>query len=213
MKSTESKFLRLAKQLEGIIPDRSIEQIVEWLLEYRIHLKITPRRKSKYGDFQGATFNSPHKISVNGDLNPYSFLIVLVHEMAHLFTYETYRHDVKPHGKEWKHNFLKLMIPFFHAHVFPPELELAVKKSMLNPGASGCVDEELFKALRVYDENKSGELVENLRINELFAMPDGKVYRKGKKLRKRYRCVEVNTNDVYLFSPVAEVMPLEDYET
>ena len=212
MKSTESKFLKLAKQLEGIIPDRSIEQIVDWLLEYRIHLKITPRRKSKYGDFQGATINSPHKISVNGDLNPYSFLIVLVHEMAHLFTYETYRHNVKPHGKEWKHNFLKLMIPFFQTKVFPPELELAVKKSMLNPGASGCVDEALFKALRVYDEHRAGELVENLRMDELFAMPDGKVFRKGKKLRKRYRCVELGTNDVYLFSPVAEVMPLADRE-
>jgi len=213
MSSTNSKFLNLARQLEGILPNRSIEQIVEWLLEYRIHLKITPGRKSKYGDFQGATFNSPHKISVNGDLNPYAFLIVLVHEMAHLFTYEKFRHDVKPHGKEWKQNFLKLMIPFFHANVFPPELELAVKKSMLNPGATGCVDEALFKALRVYDKNKKGELVENLRINELFAMPDGKVFRKGKKLRKRYRCVEVNTNDVYLFSPVAEVLPLADSES
>ncbi|MCW3106689.1 MAG: hypothetical protein JWQ09_1195, partial [Segetibacter sp.] len=39
----------------------------------------------------------------------------------------------------------------------------------------------------------------------LFKMKDGRVFKKGEKLRKRYRCEEVGTKKVYLFSPVFEV--------
>jgi len=206
----DGKFLRLAKQLEGIIPDKSIEQVVHWLLEYRIHLKITPGRNSKYGDYQSPTRFSTHKISVNGDLNPYAFLTVLVHEMAHLITFEQYRDTVKPHGEGWKRNYLKMMMPFFHNQVFPVELDVALKKSLLNPGASGCVDTQLFKALRKYNKVQRGELIENLRMHDLFSTPNGKVYRRGKKLRKRYECLEIKTQQLYLFSPIAEVQPIEE---
>jgi len=36
-------------------------------------------------------------------------------------------------------------------------------------------------------------------------MKDGRIFKKGEKLRKRYRCEEVATQKVYLFSPVFEV--------
>ena len=36
-------------------------------------------------------------------------------------------------------------------------------------------------------------------------MKDGRIFKKGEKLRKRYRCEEVGTKKVYLFSPVFEV--------
>ena len=34
---------------------------------------------------------------------------------------------------------------------------------------------------------------------------DGKIFRKGEKIRKRFRCEEVKTRKIYLFSPVYEV--------
>jgi SprT protein len=36
------------------------------------------------------------------------------------------------------------------------------------------------------------------------------VFRKEEKLRKRYKCIEVSTRRVYLFSPVAEVEVIEE---
>lgn len=167
---------------------------------------------SKYGDYQAPSKTGGHRISVNGDLNPYAFLLVFVHEVAHLVSFETYGFKIKPHGEEWKNTFLELMIPFFHVNVFPDDLEMAVKKSMLNPSATGCVDEELFKSLREYDLVKKGELVENLAMDELFAIPNGKLYRRGVKLKKRYRCEEIGTQKIYLFSPIAEVIPVDEEE-
>ncbi len=48
-------------------------------------------------------------------------------------------------------------------------------------------------------------LVEEIPGHGLFKMKDGRVFKKGEKLRKRYRCQEVGTSKVYLFSPVFEV--------
>jgi hypothetical protein len=47
--------------------------------------------------------------------------------------------------------------------------------------------------------------VEEVAINELFRTHDGRVFKKGEKLRKRFKCTEVKTGKVYLFSPVYEV--------
>ena len=40
-----------------------------------------------------------HRISVNGNLNKYSFLITLIHELAHLLTFTQYKNRVDPHGR------------------------------------------------------------------------------------------------------------------
>ena len=43
----------------------------------------------------------------------------------------------------------------------------------------------------------------------MFKLKDGRIFRKEEKLRKRYKCVEVSSRRVYLFSPVAEVEHIE----
>ena len=48
-------------------------------------------------------------------------------------------------------------------------------------------------------------MVEQIQDGKLFEISKGKVFKKGKKLRKRYQCVEVHTGKVYLFSPIYEV--------
>ncbi len=48
-------------------------------------------------------------------------------------------------------------------------------------------------------------MVEELAQQALFRTGDGRIFRKGKKLRKRYQCMEVSTGRLYLFSPVYEV--------
>ncbi|MGZ8511432.1 MAG: SprT-like domain-containing protein, partial [Chitinophagaceae bacterium] len=64
----------------------------------------------------------------------------------------------------------------------------------------------LLRILRKYDSKESHHrLVEEISLNELFRTSDGRVFKKGEKLRKRFKCVEVNTGKLYLFSPVYEV--------
>jgi len=47
--------------------------------------------------------------------------------------------------------------------------------------------------------------VEQVEEGKLFDIGEGRVFKKGKKLRKRYQCIEMHTGKVYLFSPVYEV--------
>ena len=88
--------------LKRYIPAASAEAVLVLLNAYKVHLTITRERRSVLGDYRNATRVSNHRISVNSNLNQYSFLITLIHELAHLVTFERYRHRVAAHGKEWK---------------------------------------------------------------------------------------------------------------
>jgi len=60
--------------------------------------------------------------------------------------------------------------------------------------------------LRKYDiAGSKFLLVEEVMVNSIFRTNDGRVFQKGKKLRKRFQCTEVKTGKLYLFSPVYEV--------
>jgi hypothetical protein len=48
-------------------------------------------------------------------------------------------------------------------------------------------------------------LVEEIPENGIFRCDNGRVFKRGEKMRKRFKCIEVNTGRVYLFSPVYEV--------
>jgi len=48
-------------------------------------------------------------------------------------------------------------------------------------------------------------LVEELPDGALFSLEDGKIFKKGQRLRKRFQCTEIKTGKLYLFSPVYEV--------
>ena len=54
--------------------------------------------------------------------------------------------------------------------------------------------------------------LEELPYGSLFKIKDGRIFQKGEKLRKRFKCSETHTNLVYLFSPIYEVKPLTEVE-
>ena len=146
--------------------------------------------------------------SVNGNLNPYSFLITLIHELAHLVTFMEFGKRVQSHGREWKRIYRKMLEEFLPLSVFPAEVLTALKKNLHDLPASSCADENLMRVLRRYDSDKEGlMLVEQIPEGGCFSLEDERVFRKGKKLRKRYQCVEVATGKLYLFSPIYEVKP------
>src|SRR5206468_9194087 len=103
---------------------------------YKVHLTVARERKSILGDYRHRTHGSNHRISVNGNLNKFSFLITLLHELAHLLTFEKYSNKVASHGKEWKHIFGQLLATFIEHNVFPDDIKQALKKSIQDPAAS-----------------------------------------------------------------------------
>ena len=192
--------------LQRYLPANSAPLVLQYLHQYKVHLTITRERKSLYGDYRHATHDRNHRISVNGNLNKFSFLITLVHEVAHLLTFQQYGNRVASHGKEWKQLFAFLLKDFLTANIFPDDIRQALQRSIHDLPASSCADENLMRVLRRYDENAPDMvLVEQIPEGNLFALEDGRVFKRGKKLRKRYECVEVKTKKLYLFSPVYEV--------
>ena len=125
-------------QLQTYLPPGSFNQVAYYLQHYKVHLTISRQRQSILGDYRHAHANQTHRISVNGNLNKYAFLVTLLHELAHLFTYEQYGHKVIAHGKEWKKEFSKILAEFLIQKVFPADIEMALQQTLHSPAASSC---------------------------------------------------------------------------
>lgn len=217
-KSLEEKSRLLAEEtysgvLIKYLPENCVKEVCQMLAKHKVFVKITKHRHSKLGDYHPPQKNSGHKISINHNLNKYSFLITMLHELAHLAVHEKFKRRTKPHGKEWKTEFRQILEPFIQAKNFSPELISALTEYLQNPAASSCTDVNLQKALKKFDENNRAEkifLLEEIPENAVFCLSGtAKIFKKGKKLRKRFLCNELHSKRKYLVSPVAEVKIVE----
>lgn len=198
------------KVLEKYLPAGAAPLVARWIDYFKCEFKISRNRNSKFGDYRPPFQGKGHRISVNHNLNPYAFLVTTVHEFAHLYTWNQHKSLIKPHGAEWKANFKKMMQPFFEQQVFPPDITFAITAYLNNPGASSCSDLNLYRTLRKYDNNAAtATTVEKIPLKAVFKIKDGRIFRKEEQLRKRFRCIEISTKRIYLFSPVAEVELVE----
>jgi hypothetical protein len=193
-------------QLQDYLPPNTFDAVLQYLNQYKVHLTVARERRSILGDYRHRTRDKNHRISVNGNLNCYAFLITLIHEIAHLLQYEQYGNSVASHGREWKDIFGQLLAQFIQNGTFPNDIKQALLLSLHNPAASSCADEVLLRTLKKYDDTPSYlKMVEEVEQNALFKTQDGRIFQKGEKMRKRFKCVEVKTGRLYLFSPVYEV--------
>ena len=193
--------------LSDFIPANTYQLVEPFLVHYKVHLTITRSRSTVLGDYRNANAGKAHRISVNGNLNQYAFLITLLHELAHLITFERCGHNVASHGKEWKLQFSELLKHFLQNEVFPNDIREQLTASLKSPAASSCADDALMRVLRKYDNIKDGHfLVEEIQQGSCFRTKNGKIYRREETIRKRIRAVEIDTGRVYLFSPIYEVI-------
>jgi hypothetical protein len=197
--------------LKHYLPEGSFEKVVAFLHQYKVHLTVSKVRKSVLGDYRHAHLGSNHRISVNGNLNQYEFLITLLHELAHLLTYETYKNKVDAHGKEWKLCYCALLNDFIQLNIFPNDVANVLKKSIQSPAATANGEVALLTVLRKYNQHqKEGfQLLSTLAEGAVFEMENGKIFRKGKLRRKRYACIELKTGLHYTVSAISEVRQLE----
>ncbi len=196
--------------LKKYLPERAVTPCLQLIQKTGVHLKITNHRVTRHGDYRRLP-NGLHQITINATLNPYRFLITLIHEIAHLVAFEKYGKRIKPHGLEWKRTFQYLMLPFIHPEIFPSKLLPILAKHFKNPKASSDTDAHLSLALKQFDighEDKT--YIFQLPLGSIFRIYNGKLFKKGNKRVKRYECVEIDTGKVYLFQPNAEVELITD---
>lgn len=193
-------------KLSDYLPEGTLDSVLEFLHQYKIHLTVTRGRQSLLGDYRQPDYRNGHRITVNGNMNCYEFLLTLLHELAHLLTFIQFGSQVPSHGKEWKEVFRSILSKFLGKGYFPGEVERAVLQSLGNPGASKCSEVGLARVLKNYNpSHESHHFVEELKEGEIFETPDGRIFERGPKIRKRFKCSEVKTRKVYLFSPIFEV--------
>lgn len=197
--------------LKHFLPEGTFEWVAPYFRQYTIRLTIKQERKRILGDYRNPTPQSPaHKISINGNLNPYAFLVTLLHELAHLVNYNQYGHTVASHGKEWQENYRQILRPFVGHHLLPADISAALARHIHHTKATTCSDPDLYKTLARYDSDNSRLVfVDDLPEGAYFLYPrDGKTYRKSAKVRTRYRCIQDGTGAIYLFPGIAEVAPV-----
>ncbi|NQX85591.1 MAG: sprT domain-containing protein [Flavobacteriaceae bacterium] len=190
--------------LQEYIPVQAVSQMLELLAHDKLSLKIKNERKTRHGDYKRLS-NGTHQITVNNNLNCYRFLITLIHEIAHFETYQQFGPLVKPHGREWKYTFQRLMLPFLNPLIFPQQLLPLLAKHFKNPKASSDTDVKLALALKQFDAPNGKNLIFEIPRGTLFKIYNGRVFKKGNTRVKRIECVELKTGKVYLFNPNAEV--------
>lgn len=166
-------------QLAQYLPENTFEPVLAYLNHFKVHLTISKSRKSVLGDYRHSIDTKHHRISVNGNLNKYAFLITLLHELAHLITFDLHGNKVSPHGKEWKSNYGAVLAQFTNRNIFPVDIEKELLQTLKNPGASTCSEESLQRILYRYDPKIAGaQLVEQLPVGAMFKIKDGRVFKK-----------------------------------
>jgi len=197
--------------LERFLPAGTSALLPQLLDGYSTLIKLKPARKSKFGDYRPLKNKKyQHQITINNDLNPYAFLVTLLHEIAHMHAYEKHKNRVKPHGAEWKSIYAEVLAPFISLDYLPTDVYNSLLKHINGPTASSCSDHALFQALKKYNPESNGLMVlEALPLGSHFKWRNGQVFLKEAKLRKRYKCTELNSRRTWFFHPMAEIEKLD----
>ncbi len=183
------------KVFQKYLPAPAVAYGYQLWQRYAFDFRITKTRRSKFGDYR--FLDNRHKITVNGDLNPYAFLVTYIHEVAHLVAFQNRTRNASPHGREWKAAFRALAQPVLNEAVFPAEILAALRGYLQNPKASSCSDIALFKVLHPPDAQADKSALADLPEGEIFSL-NGRQFRKGATRRTRGWCEEIKSRKKYL---------------
>lgn len=197
------------QNLKSYIPTQAHHLVSQLLEDDHLKILIKNERKTRHGDYRKLK-NGTHQITINANLNPYRFLITLLHEIAHYECYKNYGYNIKPHGKAWKTTFQHIMLPFINPNIFPESLLPILANHFKSPKASSDTDESLSLALKAFDAPNEKTYIFEVKDGATFTISNGTSFRKIKKRRKRYECQALDTGRLYAFSPLAEVELIND---
>jgi hypothetical protein len=190
------------------VPEPSMNYCLSLWVEHPFHFKVTKRRQTKHGDYLYNPKNHSHSITINGNLNPYDFLITYIHEVAHQRNQLKHGPRIPPHGSLWKMEFTTLMGPLLIPDIFPPDLLIPLKRHMLNPKATLHADASLTKTLKKYNgHQEEGKVyLEEIKTGHNFLF-NQRVYKKLEVRRTRALCRDTLSGRKYFIPELAEVFP------
>lgn len=206
MITTEQRYRAI---LRNHLPASAVEWVYNYLDHHKVHFHITRGRRSKYGDYRWPQPRHEfHEMSVNGDLNPYLFLWVFLHEAAHLETH--LRHPgVVAHGHEWQAEYarlLALLTPSFPSDVQPLVVRCASRVPLYRP-----LMRRIEEMLHCYDADYNPESpavrLDDLPAGSLFRLashPD-RLFESVERRRTRWLCRDISNGRMYTVNGRSEV--------
>ena len=191
------------QDLKSYIPEFAFDQVFQLLSDECLEVVIKKLAKPDTAIIERK--NGRHQITINSNLNPYRFLVTLLHEIAHYEAYQQHGSKIKPHGKEWKLTFQRLALPFLRPEIFPIQVLPFLAQYFKNPKASSDSDVLLSRSLIEFDPPNKKTFIFEVIEGAKFKTHNGKLFRKGKKRRTRYEATELQSGRLYSFSPNAEI--------
>ncbi len=183
------------------------ELIKDYLGSFSFSFRLTKPRKQRLGSFRGGLKGELPVISLNNDLGPYSFLLVFIHELAHLLVWQQHKRRAKPHGEEWKKAFRLLMEPAFSGNLLPEDLKQGLLRYFRTTPATFQRDVQLLKIMHTLDGNGDLLTLKDIPEKGVFYLPDGKQMVKMERIRTRYKCYCTSNKRYYLVSAAAQIFP------
>lgn len=194
------------------LPNESVDSVMNFLNTYEVRLKIASTRSSKLGDYRPPQRGQQyHAISVNGDLNRYMLLLVLLHEMGHLMAHVRYGRGIMPHGLEWQREYASLLVSYAQLGAFPQESLPLLKEYTSKLPLRNSVGVALEKELHKFDSHPQMTL-DQLKVGDCFYLvsrPE-RHFQILNKRRTRWQCIELGTNVNYLVSGNSPVVKIID---
>lgn len=204
----DKESLSFIKNLTTYIGEDVAIYIEKFTRGLTLKLKVTKERDSKYGDYLPSINGKPQRITVNGNLDKFSFLITLLHELAHLKAYENFGRKIKAHGKEWKLEFIKIIDDALNNNLFPVEIAKIIKlqyviKKDLTYESRIIIDDSINTFLNISTPIR----LEDFPINSLVSLINGMRIKVVEIKRTRYLCKCLNNNKMYYIQKKIEVVP------
>lgn len=190
-------------------PPTTVEYCHSLWHQHRFKFIISPKRSTKLGDYRYEAAKGHHIVTVNGNLNPMSFLTTYIHEVAHLTTFKRFGTKVLPHGPEWKQEFRVLFAPLLHEAILAKEAIQKLKAYLKNPRASSCSEHGLFDAHANEVLNEGEMMLKDLPIGSQFMLKK-RHFTKLEHRRTRILCLDTANGKRYLVPQKAIVKLLQN---
>ena len=205
MDTTANRYRHI---LSAYLPEAAVERVFCYLNLHRIHLHITRGRSTKLGDYRRpGPGHERHAISINGDLNPYLFPWVFLHEAAHLETHLHHPH-AQPHGHEWQGEYARLLDEY--AGLFPEEAQPLIHSYTSRIPLSRSVGRKIETLLLHHDPGYHPATTLDQQLPgvrfRLKNKPE-RLFEALEKRRTRWLCHCLDDGCQYLVSGTAEIEP------
>ncbi|MDQ1086033.1 hypothetical protein [Siphonobacter sp. SORGH_AS_1065] len=190
------------------LPSLAVSYCLQLWQEHPFHFHVSRPRRTKFGDYSYCS-SKGHRISVNGNMNAYAFLITYLHEVAHQRVCLQWGTRVAPHGRSWKKTFRELLKPVMTESIFPVDILAPLLDYSRDPKAATASHSPLYQALRRYDRHPEGTLrLSEVPENQIFLLGN-RTFMKHQRRRTRFLCTDQQNGRQYTI-PAEALVQLSD---